>query len=148
MGVIREFMKAQQNGVSAADFVRVSNFDALCRSSSPARAQQPAAAVPLQESLDQWARRHLTQGATATAARPAAALTEESVGDWRVRKFKRASSSVLVDVAPAAPEVVLTVGDEVLQEGGTQLQRLAAARERARRPAAARQEWVRSHRAR
>jgi hypothetical protein len=147
MGIIRMFQAAQKNGVSAVDFVRATNFDELARQSSPARAQQ-AAAPALQESLGDWARRHLTQGATATAARPAAALTEESVGDWRVRRFKRESSGVLVDVAPSAPEVVLTAGDGpgVLQE--SRLRRQAAARAVAARPAADRLEWVRRHRSR
>ena len=146
MGVIREFLKAQQNGVSAADFVRCTNFDELCRSSSPAQRQQPAAAVPLRESLDDWQRRHLTQGATATKARPAA-MQEESVGDWRVRRFKQASSADVALVATQdEPQRFASLTSDVLQE--SRLQRLTTARAAAARPAADRLEWVRRHRAR
>ena len=42
MGLIREFMKAAANGVSATDFCRVTNFDEIARQSAPRR----TAAVP------------------------------------------------------------------------------------------------------
>ncbi len=118
MGIIRQYMAAAANGVSAHDFVSVTNWNELVNGGrSPARAQQ-AAAPALRESLDDWKSRHLAR--------------------QDARDFKRGLAASLVDTAPAVPEVVLVPGG-VLQESW--LTRMTG-----RRPAADRQEWVRSHR--
>ena len=69
MGLIREYMRAAANGVSAHDFVNATNFFEIARQSEHARVPVPA----LRESLDDWRQRHTARQEQREFKRPLAA---------------------------------------------------------------------------
>jgi hypothetical protein len=129
LGVIREFQKAAEHGVSAEAFIHSRTFDELARGVlREATTGRGNASNVLQESLG-------------------GPLLTEDLSTWRqrhtarqeARDFKRGiEAGVALVAGPDEPRRDMAA--DVLQE--SRLHRAAA------RPAADRQEWLRSHRAR